>query len=105
VPAIAFCEWGYGLGIGSGQCCLRLAQCGRDMGHLFNMGLSELLEVNVTKEGTIRRQIECAMGRVQLGNVVLDDLAKLWTSLRLPLSGFMQRAMPAWCSTMNSSVI
>jgi len=40
------------------------------------VGFGKLLEVGVTLEGTIRHQIRGAIGRVQLRNMLTDDVAK-----------------------------
>ena len=74
--AIALLQGGHGLRVGLGEDGLGLPQRGRDSGDPLHLGLGELLEVVGAIEGTVSHQIRRARGGVEVGNVVLDDLAE-----------------------------
>ena len=85
--------------------CASLKVAGTRVIHLIRRVCREPLEVVLAIEGAISDQIGGAVGGVQLGRCVPGRsgrrLAHHWL---LPLSGFMSTGIPAWCSTINSSM-
>ena len=95
LKAIALRQRGHGLRSGLRQRRLGVAHRRRDPGHPLERGLGELLQVLSAIEGTIGDEIGGAVGGVQLGNVLPDNVAELLASLLLPLSGVIRSGMPA----------
>jgi hypothetical protein len=67
---------GHGLRIGVGEDGVGLPHRGRDPGDPLQLGLGELLEGVGALEGPVGHQIRRAIGGVELGHVVLDDLTE-----------------------------
>ena len=66
-----------GLRVGLGEHSLGLTQRGRNTGDPLQRGLSELLESVRAIEGTVGHQIGSAIGRVEVRNMIPDNLAEL----------------------------
>jgi hypothetical protein len=64
----------------------------------------ELPKVLFAVEGTIGHHLGRAFGGVQRLNMCPDDLPNSRASRLLPLSGCISTGIPAWCSTINSSM-
>ncbi len=103
--ARARAQRGHRLGMGLYERGVRGAHGRRDTGDPLALGLGKLLEVVGGIEGTIRHERGRTIRRLSLGNRVLHSLAPNSCASRLlPLRGFLSTGMPAWCTTINSSM-
>jgi hypothetical protein len=73
-------------------------------GNPRELGFGELLEVGVSREGTIRDEIGSARDGLQLGHGLIDDLTERFHITTMPTERFHQDSMPVWCSMINSSL-
>jgi hypothetical protein len=86
--AITLRERGHGLQVGLSQGGLGFTQGRWDTGDPLHLSPGELLEIVCAVEGTISHQASHAIGRLQLANVLADDLSKVLCVATIATEGF-----------------